>query len=227
MVEEIMDLELGKMAEEMEDWSQYSFEQMVVKAAVQGYLKGLKEEEVPEEKFPDNFATLLEGEGYEIPEELWDEINLANCARQAKMAYPIFQEVHKGRALNAIRIGGGPLGILKGREHLALPLELAGKWHFEQMTKSLHPLLMRFGLDKGATQDKRGGIAYPSMVNLFLRRRKEMLERNNLQNYDAMYRFIATGSSRVEGWPKELTKPFAEDWELCLDAINQMAVHYW
>lgn len=227
MAEEIMELELGEIAKEIEGWGDCSFEQIVRKAAIRGYLKGLEEEEFPMEILPGNYADLLENKKYEIPDEVWDEVNLMNCNRQAKVAYPICEEVHLARALNAIRIGDGPLGILKGREHLALPLELAGKWHFIQMTKSLHPLFKQFGLDKGTTQDKTNdGIYYPSMVNLFLRRRKAMFEYYKLDNYDAMYRFVASASSRVKGWPEELSAPFYANWELCLDAINQIAVHY-
>ena len=217
-----------KELSEGDDLTRYSFDELTEKAAIRGYLRGLEAEGYPMETLPSDFARLLENPDYELSAPMWNELIRWDFGRQAKAAYPIFEEVHLWRALRAIQIGGGPLGILKGREHLALPLELAGKFHFEQMTKELHPLLMRFALDKGATQDRldASGINYPELNRLFYAKRRALHENYNLKSYDALARFIM-GKSRTIGWPKALYQPFANSPETMLDGIARYAEHSW
>lgn len=213
--------------DEGEDLTRYSFEELTLKAAIRGYLKGLEVADFQVDTLPEGFAVLLEDPDYEIPTWMWEELIGWDYDRQALAAYPIFEEVHRWRALRAVQLGTGPLGVLKGREHLALPLELAGKFHFEQMIKELHHLLVRFVLDKGATQDlaDAGGVTYPRLVKLFLARRRGMCQKYRLDSYDAMARFVAGGSAKV-GWPQALIRPFAGELESVLDAINLFAIHY-
>lgn len=211
-----------------EDLTKYSFEELTLKAAIRGYIKGLEAEGIDMDALPGNFATLLEDPSYELPTWLWEELISWDYDQQAQASYPIYEEVHLWRALRAIQIGSGPLGILRGREHLALKLELSGKFHFERLAEELHPLMVRFTLDKGATQDlaNAGSVAYPRSVKLFLARRRALCQEYGLDSYDKMARFIAGGSVNA-GWPRELSAPFADNLNLLLDAINQMAIHYW
>ena len=215
------------MEQELSELAALSFEVMVNKAATRGFMRGLADEGFDLGCLPENFQESLEDPNYQMYEGIWAKINAWECSEQAPLIFAVAKEVHMARALKGIRTGEKPLGILRGREHLALPLELAGKFHFTQLVKGLHPILRRFGLDKGAVQDKTGGITYPWAVKYFSRKRRELFEREHLDNYDSMFRFIAYASSRLEDWPPELSRPFDRDWELTLDAINQVAVHYY
>ena len=215
------------MEEELNDLASLTFEVMISKAAAKGFMKGLREEEFDLRYLPENFQELLEDPNYLMHEGIWAEINKWECAEQAPLVFAVAKEVHTARALKGIRTGEGPLGILKGREHLAMPIELAGKYHFTQLVKGLHPVLKRFGLDKGVVQDKTGGITYPWAIKYFTKKRRELMETEHLDNYDNMFRFVARASDRLEDWPAELSRPFDRNWELVLDAINQIAVHYY
>lgn len=215
------------MEEELDGLACLTFEVMINKAAAKGFMKGLAEEDFDMCYLPENFQELLEDPNYQMFEGIWAELNKWECSEQAPMIFAVAREVHLARALKGIRTGEGPLGILRGHEHLALPIEMAGRWHYAQLVKGLHPILKRFGLDKGAVQGKTGGIAYPWALKYFVRKRRELFEREHLDNYDSMFRFVARASDCIEDWPAELSRPFDRDWELCLDAINQIAVHYY
>ena len=223
-MQEIKELALE---DEMSEVASLSFEVMVNKAAAKGCIKALREEDFDLRYTPENFQELLEDPNYQMHEGIWAEINKWECSEQAPMVFAVAKEVHMARALKGIRTGEGPLGILKGREHLALPLELAGKFHFIQLVKGLHPVLKRFGLDKGAVQDKTGGITYTWATKYFVKKRRELFETEHMDNFRDMYYFIARASDRLDDWPAELSRPFDRNWELVLDAIDQVAVHYY
>ena len=222
-MQEIKDL---AMEDELIGLSDLTFEVMINKAAAKGFMKGLAEEDFDMRYLPENFQELLADPDYVMFEGIWAELNKWECAEQAPMVFAVAKEVHTARALKGINTGEGPLGILKGREHLVMPIELAGRFHHIQLVKGLHPILRRFGLDKGAVQDKTGGITYPWADKYFVKKRRELFERENLYNYDSMFRFVARACDRLDDWPVELSRPFDRNWELTLDAINQIAVHY-
>ncbi|MBQ3409929.1 hypothetical protein IJG66_01045 [Candidatus Saccharibacteria bacterium] len=223
-MQEIRELALE---EELNELTDCTFEVMINKAAAKGFMKGLALEDFELRYLPENFQELLENPNYQMHEGIWAEINKWECAEQAPLIYAVAKEVHLARALKGIRTGERPLGILKGREHLAMPLELAGKYYYTQLVKGLHPVLKRFGLDKGVVQDKTGGVTYPWAVKYFAKKRRELFEREHLDSYDNMFRFVARASDHLGDWPSELSRPFDRDWELALDAINQIAVHYY
>ena len=223
-MQEIKELTTGEGLNELAD---LTFEVMINKAAAKGFIKGLANEDFDLRYLPEDFEFLIADPNYQMHEGIWDEINKWECSEQAPLVYAVAREVHLARALKGIRTGEKPLGILKGREHLALPLELAGKFHFTQLVKGLHPTLKRFGIDKGVVQDKSGGITYPWAIKYFSKKRRELFEREHLDDYSSMFRFIARASDCLEDWPSELSRPFDRDWELVLDAINQVAVHYY
>ena len=214
------------LEEAMKDIHHLTFRAMVNEAAARGFIKGLEEADFDMECLPDNFQKLLEGPNYEVPNDIWRKVNEWTCPEQAPVIYAVLKEIHLARALNGVKIGEGPLGIMRGREHLVMPIELAGRTHCIQMTKGLHPTLKRFGLDKGAVQDKVSGVAYPWVEKYFLKQRHELFIRENLESYDRMLRFIICVSDRVKDWPEELSLPFHNDLELCLDAVNQIGTHY-
>ncbi len=215
------------MEDEMNELADLTFEVMINKAAAKGFMKGLAEEDFELRYLPEDFEFLLADPNYQMHEGLWAEINKWECTEQAVLVFAVAKEVHLARALKGVRTGEQPLGILKGREHLALPIELAGKFHYSQLVKGLHPILKRFGLDKGVVQDKTGGITYPWAIKYFTKKRQELFKSQGLDNYENMFRFIARASDYLEDWPWELSRPFDRNWELTLDAINQVAVHYY
>ncbi|MCR5700146.1 MAG: hypothetical protein K6G49_01805 [Candidatus Saccharibacteria bacterium] len=219
------------LEEVIEDIHRRTFGAMVNEAAAKGFIKGLEEAGFNMELLPDNFQKLLEDPNYQVPDDIWMMLNEWTCDKQAAVIYTILEEVHLARALNGVRTGEGPLGIMKGHEHLIMPIELAGRTHCDQMASDLHSTLKRFGLDKGAVQGKLGGVSYNWVTKLFQEKRDEFFNKYQLRIYDNMFRLVAYVSGYVEDWPEELSlssriKDTRLCLDVCLDAMNQIGTHF-
>lgn len=196
--------------------------------AIDGLIEGLEKVHFPMETLSmpvGHFKMQLKLEDFEMPENVWILLQDYTCEKQAEIIMEIIRNIHLCTALNRLKMGEGPLGSLKGREHLALPIELAGATHFRGILDEVKPLLPKFGLDKGATQGKTGGQDYPSVINLFFRNRKQFFKVYGMDSQAEMYGFLTSMSRNYKGWPKPLSEPF-RDGETARDAINQIAVHY-
>ena len=196
--------------------------------AIDGLIEGMEKLRFPMEmlQMPVRvFAMELKIEGYEMPEEVWNKLQEYTCEQQAGIIIELIRSVHLHQALSRLKVGPGPLGSLKGREHLALPIELAGETNCREKLELVKPLLPRFGLDKGATQGKTGGIDYPSVMSLFFRNRKQFFKVYGLEDQAGIYRFLTSMSKYFGSWPEVLSEPFRDE-EIARDAINQIAVHY-
>lgn len=198
--------------------------------AIDGLIEGLEDVHFSFEILPmsvKHFKMQLKLEDYEMSEEVWKKLQGYSCDEQAKIIMAMVRNVHLCRALDRLRGGEGPLGRLRGCEHKALPLALAGETNCREILEELKPLLPRFGLDKGATRGKTGGVDYPSVMNLFFRNRRQFFQVYRIEgDYTAMLRFLMAMKYRPNlDWPEALTKPF-EDEDTARDALNQIAVHY-
>jgi len=196
--------------------------------AIDGLIEGMERVHFPMEILPvsvEYFKMQLKIEDYEVPDEIWAEFQEYSCEEQAKIIMEIIRSVHLFTALNRLKGGEGPLGSLKGREHLALMLELTGETYVRETLEKVKPLLPKLCLDKGATQGKAGGVDYPSVMNLFYRNRKQFFKVHGLESYAGMYNFLRNISVRLPDWPEALSRPFRDE-ATAMDAINQIAIHY-
>lgn len=194
--------------------------------AVDGFPDGLEKVGFDMESITQDLLRDLKRDESKMPEPIWRRINLLSCDQQAKVIMESVRNIHLEQALYNVRIGSEvPLGALRGAEHLALPIELAGAPHFFDLLEKTKPVLPRLGLDKGATQGKTGGVAYPSVEHLFYKNRAQFFRVYGLETYDGMFHFLQCLPSRLPDWPRRLAEPFRNE-EIVLDAINQIAIHY-
>lgn len=187
--------------------------------AIDGFIEGLQNAKFPMGILPTYFERELKVEGYEMPDQIWDAINLMNCAEQAEIIYEMIRSVHVSRALFNVRKGENPLGFLEERKHLALPVELAGATHFRKILDELIPLLPRFGLDQGSVWGKTGRVEYPSVLNLFYKRRAQFFRVHQLDTYEGMMHFLTHLPEELPDWPLILSGPF-QDEETAISAID-------
>ena len=139
------------------------------------------------------------------------------------MIYVMIRSAHIWSALQlASSSKGAPL---KGKEHLGLPLELAGEANLVQMLTKIEPLLPRLGLDKGITRGEGNGVNYPSVLTLFYKNRAQFFRVNNLERITDLCRFVMNLRDRMPNWPERLARIY-RDPEAALNACDLIEANY-
>lgn len=195
--------------------------------AAKGFVKML-DRKFDEPFWPQSFDRLLARSDYQVPDKFWNELNRLSCKEIDEIIYGIVAHVHMCEALYAVKWGTeeNPLGSLKGDEHLALPLPLAGEARFKSLLLELAPTLKRFGLDKTMTLGKNGGMVYQSAINLFFSKWHDFYRIYRLESsYYDLYLFIGNIRAKLDDWPEVLDDLFRTEDEI-MTAINQVAMHY-
>ena len=146
----------------------------------------------------------LNSQDYEMPEYIWEEINKLSCDEQARVVYAMLRAMHVWYAFKLIE----KPETFKGKEFLALQLELAGEANLLSLLAELKPMLPRFGLDKGRTQGEERNMDYPSVIKVFLRTRTQLCQVYNLEDDLSLGWFILAVDSKLDYWPRELVQPF-------------------
>lgn len=208
-----------------------------------GFLRGLNllanSPRISVENFAERLATAmppdlrikLRDPRYEIPEEMWLLIRELSEDEQARVIYTIIWHVHMCEAMYLVCVatprGGNPLETLRGREHLALPLELAGEARFWEIWAKVKEFLPKLGLDQWVSRDFRGNVEYPAVIARLVAQRELIMRLFHLDTHLGMEKFLRSPSAAMAkvpsllGWPRELDV-FNSD-EAILDTIARYA----
>ena len=190
--------------------------------AVEAYKEGLVAFEID---FGDDEISMAKGR-YHISDDLWGEVNRLSCEQQAQIIYRMVYAVHIWSALQAVKQRPAPLGSLRGREHLGLPLEMAGEDNVVRILDRLTKILPSLGLDKGVTMGEGNGVMYPLVMTFFYKTRVQFWKRYGIDaSFATMCRFIMRIRTKIPNWPPELAKVY-EDYEVALDACDRISMNY-
>lgn len=197
--------------------------------AIDGFLRGLEEVGFAMDTLPEDFRRQLRKEDYEMPDNIWTEINELTLMEQAKVIYWALWHIHLCQALylalTVTKEGENPRETFRGREPLALPILLAGEANFRKTLEKLKPLLPKFGLDKGATRDLTSNANYPEVIRLFYKMRSDFFRFYLKENYDEMYRFIKEPRNIVPEWPQVLSTLYRTEEDILI-VINKVGTWF-
>lgn len=210
--------------------------------AMDGYLRGMNYlaglSRVSVENFaerlaaatPDDIRAALRNPNYVIPEELWLLGRSLSEEDHAKVVYAMVWHVHLCKAMHLVCVAtpedGDPLETLRGREHLALPLELAGEKRFSELWDGVKKLLPDLGLDRWKKTDFYGNVEYPEVPKRYAVQREMLKRLCHLESHVGMERFLRHPSEAMARvyplrWPQELSVFYSDD--AVLNAIGRYA----
>lgn len=158
---------------------------------------------------------------FEMPDFAWEEINRLSCEEQARVVYAMIRAAHIWYALKLV----DEAETLKGKEFLALPIELAGEKNFLSLLSEVKPMLPRLGLDKGRTQGEGCNVDYPTVLKVFFKTRTQFFRVYDLEDIESLAWFILELDTKLDYWPAKLTQAF-NDSRTLLGAIEGVRRYY-
>ena len=193
-------------------------------ATLEGWYVGLEKIEFPMEELPADPAELIKDGEVSTPAKVWGLLNNDErfVNKHHLVIYPGLLKRHVVWVQTAIKLGTGPLGLLERHPNLALPLGLTGVSYIKSTLEDAKDEINGFGLGRDPKQNVLGGFPYPSVIGLFYAERERLWKKYGLQDFYAMFRFIAKSSQYLKGWPEDLSRPFNENWDLTLEAMKKV-----